>query len=330
MKSPTLLSCVLPFIAAAMLAALAGHSDAQTPGQLSAPSAPLPANMPTSSPPSAMPGIRSVHGHPLSRPRGGVNGPYRTPDDASLVIYDYDKDYTYPIHTLANQETHIQLADDEKVIGVYMSDTKRWILHTAVTRQDVMIEPRQAGLRNPTTIITTQRRYELEIRSSDAGEFYHRVSWHYVDEDAVAPGGQPSAFGVEYARSGSTGSGSSGATVNGPRVDLTRANFNYRVSGNAPFTPTMVFDDGRFTYFQLAHNVELPAVFVLDRDGKAEIANFIPIGNDFYEVQQMTTYGVLLKRDKDEVRIFNTNRNGNDCRLTDCDPARMRSIYGKS
>ncbi|WP_233849478.1 TrbG/VirB9 family P-type conjugative transfer protein [Paraburkholderia sp. HD33-4] len=330
MKSPTLLSFVLPFVAAATLAAVPGHSDAQTPEPLSTPSAPLPANMPTSVLPSSMSGVRTVRGHPTSRPRAGINGPYRTPDDASLVIYDYDKDYTYPIHTLANEETHIQLADDEKVIGVYMSDTKRWILHTAVTRQDVMIEPRQAGLRNPTTIITTQRRYELEIRSSDAGEFYHRVSWHYADEDALAPGGQPSAFGIEYARSasgGPLGSGSSGATGNGLRVDLTRANFNYRVSGSAPFTPTMVFDDGRFTYFQLAHNVELPAVFVMDRDGKAEIANFIPIGNDFYEVQQMATYGVLLKRDKDEVRIINSN--SNDCRLTNCEPARMRSIYGK-
>jgi type IV secretion system protein VirB9 len=62
-----------------------------------------------------MPGVRSVRGHPASRPRAGINGPYRAPDDASLVIYDYDKDYTYPIHTLANLETHIQFADDEKV-----------------------------------------------------------------------------------------------------------------------------------------------------------------------------------------------------------------------
>lgn len=333
MKLPDLLSFVRPLIAAATLAAGAGHSDAQTPARLPAPSAPLPASMTTSAPPSATTGVRSVRGRPASRLRAGINGPYRAPDDASLVIYDYDKDYTYPIHTLANQETHIQFADDEKVIGVYMSDTKRWILHTAITRQDVMIEPRQPGLRNPTTIITTQRRYELEIRSSDAGEFYHRVSWHYADEDALAPGGQSSAFGVEYARSASAGLpslGASGAAGNGPRVDLTRANFNYRVSGSAPFTPTMVFDDGRFTYFQLAHNVELPAVFVMDRDGKAEIANFIPIGNDFYEVQQMTTYGVLLKRDKDEVRIFNGNSSRNDCRLTDCDPARMRSLYGRS
>ena len=171
MKLPDLLSFVRPLIAAATLAAGAGHSDAQTPARLPAPSAPLPASVTTSAPPSATTGVRSVRGRPASRLRAGINGPYRAPDDASLVIYDYDKDYTYPIHTLANQETHIQFADDEKVIGVYMSDTKRWILHTAITRQDVMIEPRQPGLRNPTTIITTQRRYELEIRSSDAGSF---------------------------------------------------------------------------------------------------------------------------------------------------------------
>ena len=230
MKLPALLSFVLPFIAAATLAAVARHSDAQTPARSPASSAPLPAGMTTSAPPSATAGVRSVRGHPASRLRIGINGPYRAPDDASLVIYDYDKDYTYPIHTLANQETHIQFADDEKVIGVYMSDTKRWILHTAITRQDVMIEPRQPGLRNPTTIITTQRRYELEIRSSDAGEFYHRVSWHYADEDALAPGGPVvGVWGGDMpvcASGGLPSLGASGAAGNGPRVDLTRANFN--------------------------------------------------------------------------------------------------------
>ncbi|MBR8024580.1 TrbG/VirB9 family P-type conjugative transfer protein [Burkholderia cenocepacia] len=289
--------------------------------------------------------------HPASSPvrnrrntarHAAINAPYSAPDDASLVVYDYDPDYAYPVLVRTSQETHLVFGPDEEVTGVYLSDTgKRWLEHTALTKRDVFIEARLPGLENAATIITTRRRYELDLRSSDDGKVYHRVSWHYLDVDAQTTAGQVSPFGIEYPANVPASNAAGGpdsatpdgqplsgmARPGGPRIALDHANFDYRVEGHAPFAPVIVFDDGRFTYLQLPHQAELPAILLMDDKGEAEIASFIPLGNDFYEVQQTVPYGLLLKRGKEEVRIFNGQ--GKGCGLFGCEPARMKNVYGK-
>ncbi|WP_342335243.1 TrbG/VirB9 family P-type conjugative transfer protein [Burkholderia pseudomallei] len=200
---------------------------------------------------------------------------------------------------------------------------------------------RLPGLENAATIITSRRRYELDLRSSDDGKVFHRVSWHYLEGEVQSAAGDVSPFGIEYPKnvpeSNAAGSSVSAAhdgqaipgmaRPDGPHIALDHANFDYRVEGHAPFAPVIVFDDGRFTYLQLPHEAELPAILLMDDKGEAEIASFIPLGNDFYEVQQTIPYGLLLKRGKEEVRIFNGQ--GKGCGLFGCDSARMKNVYGK-
>ncbi|WP_018440967.1 TrbG/VirB9 family P-type conjugative transfer protein [Trinickia symbiotica] len=247
-------------------------------------------------------------------PRGsgghGPNGPYAAIDDPTLVTYAYDPDYTFVIELQTNQETHLVFAPDEEIVGVYLSNTgKRWLYHTSITKRDLFIEARLPGLHNAATIITTRRRYELDLRSSNAGHFDHRIAWEYAD-DAVRNGSkfsaQTSPFGTEYTQN-VPGRTDAEPAANGLHVDLVHAHFDYKVEGDAPFTPTLVLDDGRFTYFQLPHDARLPAVLVMDAHGEGEITDLIPLGNDIYEVPQITEYGLLLRRDKDVVRILNEN-----------------------
>ncbi|MEM5386379.1 TrbG/VirB9 family P-type conjugative transfer protein [Paraburkholderia phymatum] len=330
---------------ATLFATYITSASAQIASSSPAPSMPLPANMvmtvPTQSAKDAVrtptPRLRARH-TPASRAR--INGPYSAPDDSSLVVYDFDPDYLYPVLVRTNQETHLVFGPDEEVTGVYLSDTgKRWLEHTALTKRDVFIEARLPGLDNAATIITSRRRYELDLRSSDNGTVYHRVSWHYLDTDAQMTAGRVSPFGIEYpsnapaqntraranedAQADSLGDARSG----GPRIALDQANFDYRVEGDAPFTPVTVFDDGRFTYLQFPHHAELPAILLTDDKGHAEIASFVPLGNDLFEVQQIAPYGLLLRRGKEEVRVFNGR--GKGCGLFGCDSARMKNIYGK-
>ncbi|WP_246530178.1 TrbG/VirB9 family P-type conjugative transfer protein [Paraburkholderia podalyriae] len=323
----------------------AATARAQGAASSPAPSAPLPASMVTTVP--AQPtenAVRTPTPQPRARhapaSRAHVNGPYPAPDDSSLVVYDYDPDYLYPVLVRTNEETHLVFGPDEEVTGVYLSDTgKRWLEHTALTKRDVFIEARLPGLDNAATIITSRRRYELDLRSSDNGTVYHRVSWYYLDTDAQMTAGQVSPFGIEYPgnapaqrtgeqANGSAQAGSPGdARSGGPRIALDQANFDYRLEGDASFTPVTVFDDGRFTYLQFPHHAELPAILLMDDKGHAEIASFVPLRNDLFEVQQIAPYGLLLKRGKEEVRVFNGR--GKGCGLFGCDSARMKNIYGK-
>lgn len=333
---------------AALFSACICTAWAQVAASEAAPVAPSPASAVTAIAPQSTgnmqraPAARARAPHSVTS-RARINGPYPAPDDSSLVVYDYDPNYRYPVLVRTNEETHLVFGSDEEIVGVYLSDTgKRWLEHTALTKRDVFIEARLPALDNAATVITTRRRYELDLRSSDHDAAYQRVSWHYLDTDAQMTSGQVSPFGIEYpgnvpgantaahADGGApTDSSASGdARAAGPRIALDHANFDYRVEGSAPFAPVTVFDDGRFTYLQFPHHAELPAILVMDEKGQAEIASFIPLGDDFFEVQQITPYGLLLRRGKEEVRVFNGR--GHGCGLFGCDSARMKNIYGKS
>ncbi|SMG61038.1 TrbG/VirB9 family P-type conjugative transfer protein [Paraburkholderia susongensis] len=346
MKSVVSAACSTVLFTACICAA-----RAQVAASEAAPAAPLPASAVTAiAPQSTVDTRHALAPHSLARSPStsrahinGPNGPYPAPDDSSLVVYDYDPDYRYPVLVRTNEETHLVFGPDEEVVGVYLSDTnKRWLEHTALTKRDVFIEARLPALDNAATVITTRRRYELDLRSSDNAAVYQRVSWHYLDTDAQMTAGQVSPFGIEYPGNvpgGSTteptdagvqvGSPTPGdVRAAGPRITLDHVNFDYRVDGSAPFAPVTVFDDGRFTYLQFPHHAELPAILMMDEKGQAEISSFIPLGNDFFEVQQITAYGLLLRRGKEEVRVFNGR--GHGCGLFGCDSARMKNIYGKS
>ncbi|TCG08604.1 conjugal transfer protein TrbG [Paraburkholderia steynii] len=331
---------------AMLLSAVMASAHGQSASSVTVSSPPLPPGPPSAPQAQAdsaapRPAASLRHQRHTSQ-RTAINGPYSAPDDASLVVYDYDPDYSYPVLVRTSQETHLVFAPDEEVVGVYLSDTgKRWLQHTAITKRDVFIEARLPGLENAATIITSRRRYELDLRSSDDGKVYHRVSWHYLDTDTQMAARDVSPFGTEYpgnVPSSKTAAASDsalpeGQTVlgrvgaDGPHIALDHANFDYRVEGHASFAPVIVFDDGRFTYLQLPHQAELPAILLMDDKSEAEIASFLPLGNDFYEVQQTVPYGLLLKRGKEEVRIFNGQ--GNGCGLFGCDSARMKNVYGK-
>ena len=53
-------------------------------------------------------------------------------------------------------------------------------------------------------------------------------------------------------------------------------NADYSISegaGSEDIVPSLVFDDGRFTYFRFANNREVPAVFHVQGDGSEALVN---------------------------------------------------------
>lgn len=257
-------------------------------------------------------------------------GPFAEQQDPTLATYAYDADYTYPIPMRANQQTHIVLGEDESLVSFTLGDRnkKLWPTLPSVTKRDLFIVPAAGGQRAAATIITSKRRYELQLCSVDDGPAYQRVSWQYTDMLADGVGAKPTAFGFEIpAAPGAPGRPETGGSKPAsPRIDAMNMNTNYRIEGNAEFKPLMVFDDGRMTYYQLPHNAKLSAVFILDKDGQGEMARVIPLGNDMYQIQEVVTYGALLKRGKDEVRIFNGK--GSGCGFFSCDTKPVKNIDG--
>lgn len=182
----------------------------------------------------------------------------------------------------------------------------------------------------------------------DGGVWYQRVSWENGDRFTPNGGGrsftwrgagetEPSpALATLPARTvlppsgiqtaGSVVGGGRGMGIDAPAsiqreresapacaqtpVQVDRLNFNYEVEGDAPFKPSMVFDDGRFTYFKFPRVQDMPILFALNpTSGNAEIEGIVPCKNH-YLVQALLPGGALLKLGKAEVKIVNKDAQG--------------------
>ena len=266
------------------------------------------------------------------------------PLDPHLVTYPYDHNFTYPIITSANKETHVELGDDEKILGIYLVDAQvQWrMVVSKATQRDVFFTPATNGLAQTGTIITTKRRYEISLLSEDLAQlatekksFYQRVAWLYDDAgDGIKSGGldvgvefdapEPAARTRNSAASGGqvdVGDSNTGDVV----LDLSKSHFGYTIKGDAPFKPTMVFDNGTFTFIMFDHLQSIPGPFSLKKDGTAEEVQWVPRGG-YYMIQRLADYGILLKLNEQEVKIYPPHSHA--CGLFGCDNKTPSNMVG--
>lgn len=254
--------------------------------------------------------------------------PVRMPNDPSLVVFPYDQNYTYPIRCRPRMNTHIQLADGERVLGFYLSDTLQWVPWVTPTKQDLFLKPVRENLVTVGTLITTKRRYQLQfitVDDDDPDGWYQRVTWvadaAYIEDAGAGMDGR-AGRGTAVIPTKITNPGNDDDLDVGDRpviekrahgagpasIQVEKLNFSYSIEGDASFRPLQVFDDGRFTWVKFPKQLaDLPALFVIGSNGAAEVEDFLPPkpGTDYYVVPRLLPHGALLKLDSVEVRIKN-------------------------
>ena len=178
-----------------------------------------------------------------------------------------------------------------------LGDTAQWMVSD--TPGHVFIKPLHPDIVTSGTLVTNKRTYQLSLRSSpEDGKYYQRVSWQYPDLIVLRT--QQAARVKETI---DTERNRLEATVVSGDVNMENVNFDYDVDGKADWRPSQVFDDGKFTWIRLGKTQDLPAVFSINDDGKAELVNTNIRGE--YIVVQRILPRILLKLGKTEVRIVN-------------------------
>lgn len=241
--------------------------------------------------------------------------------DTRLVQFTYDEDNTFLVLAKPKAVTHIQFAADETLQSVAAGDTAQWELTPTKNRKNLFIKPKFEGLETSMTVITDKRTYQFVLRSTgDGKKWYQRVSWMYsaslvLEQDAqidsrVGPLGSAATPDQANAGSGvrpiqqpfgfpSTAAFGS-SSPEGLRPESLR--FGYAIEGDAPFKPTQVFDDGKFTYFRMPSDMqEMPALFAVLEGQDYALVNYTVKGN--YMVAQRLMETAVLKLGKAEIRV---------------------------
>ena len=215
--------------------------------------------------------------------------PIVSPDSHNVVRFTYSPQTVFHIKTRPHMITDLRLAPGETMEMLVLGNTDQWI--TASAPGNVFLKPTQPGLETSGTLVTNLRTYQLLITSSKNNDWYQQVSWMsgpMVALKSSLPNYAPSASAPA-------------PTINVPPhfhpprnegqaeniKNMSDLSFNYKVSGDASFKPTQVFDNGTFTWISipLSGNAPMPALFVQEH-GQYAIANYTIRGH-YMIVQQL-------------------------------------------
>lgn len=183
----------------------------------------------------------------------------------AIQVYPWSEGALYQVYAAPGRITDIALEPGEDLSGagpIAAGDTARWIIGDTLSgsggsrRVHILLKPIQPDIRTNLVITTNRRTYLLELRSGDK-PWMPSVAWSY-------PG---RATGLRA---------SAPAQAAKPAAPTVR-NYRYALQGGTPpWRPVSVFDDGRHVYLVFPRGIvqgEMPPLFVIGRDGKAQIVN---------------------------------------------------------
>jgi type IV secretion system protein VirB9 len=229
------------------------------------------------------------------------NNPTAHPNDARIKRVVYQENNVIPLHGMAFTTTQVLFGKNEVVLDVEGGDTAAWMVtqHAHLPNM-VFIKPTVLGSNSIMTIITNKHQYYFHVMgdaelSKDVSRQTYAITFSYPDEEAAQ----------KKAAAASKTPKAPKKSVN-PVTNPEAYNWNYRFSGSAQLTPVHVFDDGTFTWFELAKNQAVPAVFAVDdSQGKESLVNTRREGN--YLVVQRTAPQFTLRSGGIVTSVFNIN-----------------------
>ncbi len=209
-------------------------------------------------------------------------------EDPRIRRIEYSADAVVAVHTRRGQVTHIVLAPDEQLLGDPATgqganceapqDT--WCVAVGPTGRDIFVKPREGAQVNNLSVITSRRRYAFELVPIDKGVAAMRV---VITVPAPPPAPAPVVLKAEAPRAPAIvlpevppPLSAEELVANRMRATPLVRNAEYSVAlgpKGEDLVPTMVFDDGRSTYFRFAGNRPLPALFATAADGSEETVN---------------------------------------------------------
>lgn len=293
----------------------------------------------------------------------GAGVPEASPNDPRIRVIPYKANDVTVIRVQRGTVTRIMLERDEKieipVVGLSSdckSEIDEWCISAIVGSNQIFVRPRDNASRNNMELHTNKRDYSFAFqvvdenkvsrgKRADAEVAFFRVVFDYprpkpltenmsgaeraaavdallqrVDMSAARP--IPQQVDPDY-----------GMTpvqrLKAEGIQIRNTNYSKQVlERGEDAEPTMVFDDGRFTYFEFPGAREIPAVFAHGSDGEPTRVNWHMNGN--FVVVQRTARKFTLRLGDAVVGIFNEafDRTGIETPTSTVSPAVVREIKG--
>jgi type IV secretion system protein VirB9 len=223
---------------------------------------------------------------------GALEAPKPGKRDTRLTSITYRPDDVTRIDATYGISTMIVFDEDESFVDIGLGDTDSWYVVPNERKNILFIKPIAKDVVTNLNVVTTKRIYFLELHdfAPDAGKKVYGVRFIYPDKDLNA-----SLRSEAEARA---------AHPNMNGIDKANVNLDYSFSGSSALKPSMIFDDGKKTYFKFKGTV--PAIFAVNSNFSETLKNFRKEG-EYIVVDGVGTQFTL--RDGDQwTCIFNLRK----------------------
>ncbi|KTD49600.1 hypothetical protein Lrub_0699 [Legionella rubrilucens] len=192
-------------------------------------------------------------------------------EDARVKHVPFSEHNVVKIEAATFTTTHIVFSDKEVILDIEGGDTAGWMVtHHRRLSHMLFLKPTVLNSNTNLTVVTNKHTYYFQAVSQpkldvSAQQKTYAVVFTYPEEEK--------AKRVALLKAAAKAK----AVKNPPKKTY---NTHYRFSGNPQIVPLHVYDDGRFTYFELRANQAVPAIFAVDgKDGKEAMVNTRRQGN---------------------------------------------------
>lgn len=206
----------------------------------------------------------------------------------NIRYVDYNADSIIRLTGHTGYQMMLEFEPGEKIETVGIGDSSGWQVTPNGAGTIMFLKP--VGLPPPTnlSIITNQRRYNLELMAKSGlrvpqSQITYAVRFRYPQKAGVVGTQSPPPFLI--------------AT---PSELWNRA---YTYDGAKANVPEQVFDDGKATYFRFAAGSSTPAIFSITPEAGESIVNFAVRGP--YIVVEQIAPQFVLRQGKEVTIIFN-------------------------
>lgn len=221
--------------------------------------------------------------------------PKAYPQDLRVKHLPFEENNVVRFKAKTFTTTQVIFGEDEAILAAEGGDTSAWMATYHEHLPNLLfIKPTQLNSHTNLTVVTSKHSYYFELQSNkdlhQKGLALYALRFDYPKEK------EPKA--VARSKSATQRSNSS-------KKPSRPMNFNYRFSGSADLVPKKVYDDGRFTYFELADNQPVPAIFAVNhQDGKESLVNLRQEGTRLVVLQLAPQFS--LRKGAQVASVFNT------------------------
>jgi type IV secretion system protein VirB9 len=241
--------------------------------------------------------------------------------DARVRYVDYRKDDVTVVYVRRGSVTRIVLGPEEKIAVAATGftadcakDEAEWCLRADVGTSQIWVKPKENATYNNLELKTDKHDYSFEFRlltdakgalpvvavSRAQDEPMFRVIFRYP-ADIVTPSAR-TALDAETALQ--TDASVVDARLRSAKPVLRNTRYSMQVlKGAQDISPSLVFDDGRFTYFRFAGNRDVPTIYFISPSGEEARINFHVEGD--LAVVERTGRRFVLRLGKAVVGIWN-------------------------